>query len=191
MERLLGSVLQRSLHRTLSKYFENLDVSALRLSPFAGDVVLTNLEMRIEALRAMGLPLTIQRGFVRELRVRIPWLKLQSEPIEVLVDMVEVVASVGESNGASTADGGESSPSCSHMAGTSPVLFFSLLFERGGAVVARFVCGCLACLGENTCENCQSAGGCWLRLCAETEMAVSLRNPVCWRSRGVVGCRCR
>ena len=103
----------------------------------------------------------------------------------------EIMAAVlcGDGDGVG---GGSSVPGALlHMAGTSPVLFFSLLFERGGAVVARFVCGCLACLGENTCENCQSAGGCWLRLCAETEMAVSLRNPVCWRSRGVVGCRCR
>ena len=93
MERFLGSVLEAALHRTLSKYFENLDITALRLSPFAGDVVLTNLTLRVEALRAAGLPLSFQRGFVRELRIRVPWLKLQSEAIEVLVDTVEVVAS--------------------------------------------------------------------------------------------------
>ena len=40
MERFLGAVLERSLHRTLSRYFSNLDVAALRSSPFAGDVVL-------------------------------------------------------------------------------------------------------------------------------------------------------
>ena len=93
MERLLSSILQRALHKTLSRYFEDLDVSALRLSPFAGDVVLTNLLLRMDTLRAIGLPLSFERGFVRELRIRVPWLKLQSEAIEVLVDMVEVVAS--------------------------------------------------------------------------------------------------
>ena len=92
MERFVSGLLERYLHRTLAKYFENLDITRLRLSPFAGDVVLTNLTLRVEALRAAGLPLYIQRGFVRELRIRVPWLKLQSEAIEVLVDMVEVIA---------------------------------------------------------------------------------------------------
>ena len=52
MQRLLGSVLETVLHRYLTRYFENLDVSALRLSPFAGDVVLTNLVLRREARAA-------------------------------------------------------------------------------------------------------------------------------------------
>ena len=98
MQRILGSVLETVLHRYLTRYFENLDVSALRLSPFAGDVVLTNLVLRSEALRAAGLPLSFQRGFVRELRIRVPWLKLQSEAIEVLIDTVEVVASASASS---------------------------------------------------------------------------------------------
>ena len=93
----------RALHRTLSRYFENLDVSALRLSPFAGDVVLTNLLLRMDTLRALGLPFSFERGFVRELRIRVPWLKLQSAPIEVLVDMVEVVASSSTTEDKATA----------------------------------------------------------------------------------------
>ena len=96
MERFLGSVLERALHRTLTRYFENLDITALRLSPFAGDVVLTNLTLRVEALRAAGLPLSFERGFVRELRIRVPWLKLQSEAIEVLIDTVEIIATSEE-----------------------------------------------------------------------------------------------
>ena len=73
MERFLGAVLERSLHRTLSRYFSNLDVAALRFSPFAGDVVLADLTLRIEALHTLGLPLSFKRGFVRELRIRVPW----------------------------------------------------------------------------------------------------------------------
>ena len=34
-----------------SKYIDNLDLSALRLSVFGGDVVLRNLELRLEVLR--------------------------------------------------------------------------------------------------------------------------------------------
>ena len=106
MERFLGSVLERALHRTLTRYFENLDITALRLSPFAGDVVLTNLTLRVEALRAAGLPLSFERGFVRELRIRVPWLKLQSEAIEVLIDTVEVICSSSADDEHAAAAGG-------------------------------------------------------------------------------------
>ena len=80
-----------------SKYIDNLDLSALRLSVFGGDVVLRNLELKLEVLRrefAAGLPIEFQRGFVREIRIHIPWLKLASEPIELTIDTVELVASL-------------------------------------------------------------------------------------------------
>ena len=80
-----------------SKYIDNLDLSALRLSVFGGDVVLRNLELKLEVLRrefAAGLPIEFQRGFVREIRIHIPWLKLASEPIELSIDTVELVASL-------------------------------------------------------------------------------------------------
>ena len=33
----------------------------------------------------------MQRGFVRELRITVPYLQLSSEPIKVLIDTVELV----------------------------------------------------------------------------------------------------
>ena len=77
-----------------SRYIANVDISALRLSLFAGKVVLRNLELRLDPLFA-GTPLAVRRAFVRELRIRIPWLRLHLEPIELTLDTVEVVASVG------------------------------------------------------------------------------------------------
>ena len=80
-----------------SKYVKNLDLSALRLSIFGGDVVLRNMELNLEVLRrefAADLPIEFRRGFVREIRIHIPWLKLVSEPIEITIDTVELVASL-------------------------------------------------------------------------------------------------
>ena len=90
-------MLARAILHHASKYIENLDISALKLSVFGGDVVLRNLELKLDVLRrefASGLPIEFKRGFVRELRIRIPWLKLHSEPIEVSFDIVELVASL-------------------------------------------------------------------------------------------------
>ena len=100
-----------------SKYIANLDLSALRLSLFGGDVVLRNLVLKLDVVRrefAADLPIKFERGFVRELRIRIPWLKLHSEPIEITVDIVELVASLEETEQAidvpSTPQGSGSAP---------------------------------------------------------------------------------
>jgi hypothetical protein len=36
-----------------------------------------------EELKRLSLPVTLQSGFIRELRVHIPWTALTSEPVEV------------------------------------------------------------------------------------------------------------
>lgn len=91
MQQAFGAAI---LHAA-SKYIANLDLSALRLSIFGGDVVLRNVDLKLDVVRrefAAGLPIKFERGFLRELRIRIPWLKLHSEPIRIVVDIVEFVA---------------------------------------------------------------------------------------------------
>ena len=90
---VLESLIEPLILNSAKKYIANLDISALRLSIFGGDVVLQNLELKLEVLRqefAAGLPIHFRRGFVRELRIRIPWLRLASEPIQIVVDAVEL-----------------------------------------------------------------------------------------------------
>ena len=94
MQRLLASWLERLIHPILDRYFEDLSAEKLRLSLVAGDVVLNGLVLRPEAIRTAGLPLTIQRGSVRELCIRVPWLHLQSQPIEIIIDTIELVVAV-------------------------------------------------------------------------------------------------
>ena len=104
LEQTVGALITR----LLGSYIENIDLSALRLSVFGGDVVLRNLELKLEVLRrdfAAGLPIEFQRGFVREIRIHIPWLKLASEPIELTIDTVELVASLLPPDSASSGSG--------------------------------------------------------------------------------------
>jgi hypothetical protein len=94
MQRLLASWLEAALHPVLDRYFEDLSREQLRLSIFAGDVVLNGLVLRPEAIRAASLPVHVQRGSVRELRIRVPWLHLQTEPIEIIIDTIEIVVAL-------------------------------------------------------------------------------------------------
>ena len=115
LEHTVGALITRFA----SKYIDNLDLSALRLSVFGGDVVLRNLELNLEVLRrdfAAGLPIEFQRGYVREIRIHIPWLKqLASEPIELTIDTVELVASLLPPD---TASGRSEEPAVSSGAST-------------------------------------------------------------------------
>ena len=40
-----------------SRYIANVDISALRVSIFRGDVVLRDVELSLEGLRRLGLPI--------------------------------------------------------------------------------------------------------------------------------------
>lgn len=83
--------LERSFHQFLDQYFEDLDLSNLRLSLFAGDVVFNHLVLRPNSIKFAGLPLIVKRGSIRELRIRVPWLHLHVEPIEMVIDTIELV----------------------------------------------------------------------------------------------------
>ena len=77
------------ISRVASEYISNLDISALSLSIFSGHLVLRNVELNLEALRrdfAAGIPIEFKRGFIREIRIRLPWLTLASDPIRIQVD---------------------------------------------------------------------------------------------------------
>ncbi len=64
------------------------------LGILSGEAVLRNLELRKDVLRevfAIPSKYDISRGFVRELRITIPWTQLHCHQIEVKVSNVELV----------------------------------------------------------------------------------------------------
>lgn len=92
----LRSALTAVLQTYLSTYIRDIQLDGIGL---LGDVVLHNLELRLDALQELlppSLPFTFTRGFVRELRISIPWTSLTSTPIHIRVDTVEVVATTRE-----------------------------------------------------------------------------------------------
>lgn len=98
LEHLLGTAILRFAHQ----YIADLDLSALRLSIFRGSIVLRDIQLKLDVFRHANLPIEFQRAFIRELRIRIPWLRLHSEPIEVHLEMLELVATLSETGAPST-----------------------------------------------------------------------------------------
>lgn len=59
------------------------------MSLWGGDVVLKNLELRLDVLeQELGLPL--QRGCIRKLTLHVPWSSLSSDPVIITIDTIEI-----------------------------------------------------------------------------------------------------
>ena len=85
-------LVRRLIAGWLQKYLV-VDVQALGV---LGDVVLNNVEVRLDALSELlppSLPFHFSRGFVREVRISIPWSFV---PIHIRLDTVEIVVSTNE-----------------------------------------------------------------------------------------------
>lgn len=76
----------------IDKYVKNIKPSDLKLSFWGGDVVLRNLELRLDVLeKELKYPLKFKSGCIRELTVHIPWNAIASQSVEVTIKDIEFV----------------------------------------------------------------------------------------------------
>lgn len=59
------------LQRYLGKYVYGLDAESLRISVWRGDVELSNLRLKPEALDELNLPITVKSGLLGRLRLKV------------------------------------------------------------------------------------------------------------------------
>jgi hypothetical protein len=59
------------LQRYLGKYVYGLDAESLRISVWNGDVQLSNLRLKPEALDELNLPITVKSGLLGRLRLKV------------------------------------------------------------------------------------------------------------------------
>ena len=63
------------LNRYLGTYVQGLDTKSLKISVFKGDVTLTNLKLKPEALADLNLPITVKAGLLGSLTLKVGILK--------------------------------------------------------------------------------------------------------------------
>ena len=89
---MLESYITPMLMGYISKYVKNIKSSDLQVSFWGGDVVLRNLELKLDVLeQELRYPLQIKSGQLRELVLHIPWNAILSKPVEVEIKDVEIV----------------------------------------------------------------------------------------------------
>ena len=87
LERYVASILTGYI----GKYVDNLDRDSLRISVWSGDVSLQNLQLKKDALDAMHLPITADRGTLGSLKLFIPWSRISTEPIKIAIENLLLV----------------------------------------------------------------------------------------------------
>jgi vacuolar protein sorting-associated protein 13B len=80
-----------------------------QLSLWGGDVVLNNLDLRLDVIeKAMHLPIVFSSGHIHELRIHVPWTKLGSEPVVITINTIECILKLRESPYEGSAKGSKS-----------------------------------------------------------------------------------
>ncbi|XP_074527415.1 intermembrane lipid transfer protein VPS13A isoform X2 [Halichoeres trimaculatus] len=79
------------LNRFLGDYVVNLDSSQLKLGIWGGDAVLTNLEIKENALSQLDIPFKVRAGHIGRLELKIPWKNLYTQSVEATLDGVHLL----------------------------------------------------------------------------------------------------
>ncbi|KAH7549714.1 hypothetical protein JRO89_XS13G0070800 [Xanthoceras sorbifolium] len=82
------------LQKYLGNYVRGLNKEALKISVWQGlgDVELTNMQLKPEALNALKLPVRVKAGFLGSVKLKVPWSRLGQDPVLVYLDRIFLLA---------------------------------------------------------------------------------------------------
>jgi vacuolar protein sorting-associated protein 13A/C len=86
----MNSAVATVLNKVLGDWIEDLNPDDLNLSILRGDVTLTNLRVKGEALNKFGLPVEVKSGYIGRIVASIPWTSLNSSPLTIEISNVTV-----------------------------------------------------------------------------------------------------
>ncbi|XP_060801512.1 intermembrane lipid transfer protein Vps13 isoform X2 [Amyelois transitella] len=86
------------LNRLLGKYVQDLDTENLNVGIFSGNVNLTDLKLKPEALYELDLPIDVKIGTIGRISLQIPWSGLYTQPVIVHIEDVLVLVGPAISN---------------------------------------------------------------------------------------------
>lgn len=107
---MLESLLADVLTRVLGQYVHGIDRDSIRFGVWGGNLELTGLALRPEALAVLfeslgiALPVTVHSGFIGLLSLEVPWKCLSSAPVRVTLQQLTVFASPVSGASASSAE---------------------------------------------------------------------------------------
>ncbi|KAG0557949.1 hypothetical protein KC19_11G167800 [Ceratodon purpureus] len=89
---MLEEQLAFYLDKYLGEYVKGLSKEALKVSVWNGNVELTNMQLKPEALNALKLPIKVKAGFLGSVNLKVPWSRLGQDPVIVELDRIFILA---------------------------------------------------------------------------------------------------
>ncbi|XP_026749061.2 intermembrane lipid transfer protein VPS13A-like isoform X2 [Galleria mellonella] len=86
------------LNRLLGKYVQDLDTENLNVGIISGNVSLTDLKLKPEALYELDLPIDVKIGTIGRINLQIPWAGLYTQPVIVHIEDVLILVGPAISN---------------------------------------------------------------------------------------------
>jgi vacuolar protein sorting-associated protein 13A/C len=86
-------ILERILLAKIGKYIIGLDREQLKVAVWEGDIILENVYLKSDIFQMWQLPLVLKYGKITRLFVKIPWSRLASEPVEIILEGLYMVIS--------------------------------------------------------------------------------------------------
>jgi len=88
---MFEKLLEKLLLSKLGKFISGLDRENLKVAVWQGDIILNNVHLNPESLLRFQLPFILSVGIISELRIKIPWTRLSSSPIEITLNGLYVL----------------------------------------------------------------------------------------------------
>ncbi len=80
---MFEGLLERILLGIFGDYIEEFNREKLSLSIWKGEIELLNLKLKSNALEKLELPINVIYGEINKLTIKIPWTKINSQPVVI------------------------------------------------------------------------------------------------------------
>lgn len=88
---MFESILYKVLQRHLAEYLLNFDLANLKLGVWSGNITCENVAINPKLLNFFALPIMLLNSKIGNMRLLIPWNRLSSRPVELILENVLVV----------------------------------------------------------------------------------------------------
>jgi hypothetical protein len=88
---MFESILANFLTSRAAQFVKHIPQEQLRVGVWRGEIVLDDLELRADCLDGLGLPVSLEAGYVGSLRISIPWSSLGSKPVVAEVERIHLI----------------------------------------------------------------------------------------------------
>lgn len=95
---MLEVLLEKILLKHFGRYLSGLDRGNIHLGVWSGNLLIQNLGLRPEVIDRLELPLQLRFSHIEKFKVNVPWSKIHTQPVEILIENVFVIVTQKHQN---------------------------------------------------------------------------------------------